>query len=514
MKEAFEGTTEKVEELDPGVTEALAVVYLALGRAHAILNQGEASIQACQSSMDYAATSRKALLSGTYSSSKQPKAHQRRHLVLFCGGLTRLSAFSLAVHVEKRGRRECDGQGDDRRAESNAVYRQHRLSEIETEARTIVVICQSCVRDGALAARDLTRRLSTRLVYLSGGGTTTKPDGNSDPPTGDWQSPRLVQRDLVNSLYFSFGLSAMATRLGIPIATTPAMALTKKECNRILGAVGLQGGIVNDDGTLSLHRIFSAGIGATTSKKKRKPKAQRIEVELGAGFGDWIVRKATEDPSTNYIAVELRADRVAQILARTTILSLNTPINNLCVVGGESGRVLSKFFSPGSVHTVYVNHPEPPTQTFGMDSDVLLSITNGGEEPAHMLQSTVLIAVATALKQSAECQFIIVTDNKWYARLICATLYKVKKFHPGLFENRDLSNEDARFQEIDVLALEGLDESCTTLVFQGQPNETIGFPSNRAGSGNSYFDRLWRAGGSTHAEVKDRFVFVQRRIER
>ena len=57
-------------------------------------------------------------------------------------------------------------------------------------------------------------------------------------------------------------------------------------------------------------------------------------------------KKAIENPSTNHLAVELRADRVAQIFARTTILSSKTLISNLVVVGGDSGFFLSKSIIP------------------------------------------------------------------------------------------------------------------------------------------------------------------------
>ena len=128
-----------------------------------------------------------------------------------------------------------------------------------------------------------------------------------------------------------------------------------------------------------------AGIGNSKPQKKRSKKSRRVEVELGAGFGDWIVSKAIEEPSTNYLAVELRSDRVAQIFARCAILSHDKPIDNLCVVGGDSGHFLGNYLSEGSVDSIYVNHPEPPTQTFGAEFHDLSIIMNGGAEPSHML---------------------------------------------------------------------------------------------------------------------------------
>jgi hypothetical protein len=55
---------------DQSMTEALAVVYLALGRAYAILNEAKESIEACNKSIGCARTSKRALKSGTSFSSK------------------------------------------------------------------------------------------------------------------------------------------------------------------------------------------------------------------------------------------------------------------------------------------------------------------------------------------------------------------------------------------------------------------------------------------------------------
>jgi hypothetical protein len=401
------------------------------------------------------------------------------------------------------------------------VYRNHRLSEIETEARTIIDICKEyCMQDSELIARSLTRRMTTRLVYLSGGGTSepilpdTTTTTTSEPTSNNQPSSKSIQNNIINSLYYSFGLASVVSMLSIGIESDRVNSLTQKECNRILGAVGLQGGIItNDNGSLNLHRIFSAGIGPTrTSKKGMTKKTQRIEVEFGAGFGDWIVQKAMDDPKTNFIALELRADRVAQIFAKTALLSSNTTrsTNNLCVIGGDGRLILSRFLGPASVDALYVNHPEPPTQTCGMDSTVLLSIVNDGPEPDHMLHSTVLIAAATSLKRSGKGRLVIVTDNRWYARLISATLVKVKKTYSGWLEDVALTEIDARFQIVKVPELEGVEESCRVTIFEGQPNETIGYPPKSSHEGNSYFDRLWRAGAGAHAETKARYIIVQR----
>ncbi len=361
--------------------------------------------------------------------------------------------------------------------------------------------------DAKILSRELARRLVTRLVFLSGGGTTDMQNDSGktiDQQGGKKDVGKETQRDLLNSLYFSYGLDATVESLGIPL-DEGLNILRKKDCNRILGGVGLQGGIFKSDGTLDLHRIFSAGIGESKSQKKRKIK--RVEVELGAGFGDWIVRKAIEDPSTDFLAVELRADRVAQIFARTAVLSTINPVNNLCIVGAEGGNLLCNHLSNESVDTVYVNHPEPPTQTFGAESTNLVSIMEGGKEPAHMLHSNVILSVGKTLKKKTGSRFVIVTDNFWYGRLICATIEKVMRQDSSIFRAVDLASLDNTSSFTKVESNDnGLETS--VLMFEGKPNETIGYPSESTSEGGSYFDRLWRAGAGRHAEMHARYIVV------
>jgi hypothetical protein len=364
--------------------------------------------------------------------------------------------------------------------------------------------------DAKVLSRELARRLVTRVVFLSGGGTTNIQNESIrhiDRLTGERKDlAKEVQRDLVNSLYFSYGLAATVDSLGISV-DKKLQILRRKDSNRILGQIGLQGGILKSDCSLDLHRIFSAGIGISKAQKKRNSKIRRVEVELGAGFGDWIVRKAIEDPSTDFLANELRADRVAQIFSRTAVLSTIKPVNNLCVVGAESGTLLCNHLSHESVDKIYANHPEPPTQTFGAESINLISIIEGGQEPAHMLNSNVIIAVGKALKRKASSRFVVVTDNFWHGRLICATIEKVMRQNPGLFRAVDLADAD-RSQSFAKVESNDNFAASSVLMFKGKPNETIGYPSQSTSEGESYFDRLWRAGAGRHAEMHSRYIVV------
>lgn len=481
--ESFFEVSDGSHESPQSVTEALALSFLSLARAFAILGEADDARRACDKFLLYARSTRESLRAGNSQPSK------------------------VGRHAVKQGKESKSG----RRDESNTLYRNHRVNEAEKEARVILELCDSkgIVQD----PRQLARRLITRLLVLSGGGST---DAESEVH-GDKETPsRSAQMQFLNTLYYSYGLEKILENVGAP--TKEGMTFLKRnDCNRILGSVGLQGGIVLDDGSVDFQRIFRVGIGEDKGKKKQ-PKGQgKLEIELGSGFGDWIVQKAREQPTTNFISVELRADRVAQTFARTAILAGTSPVNNLCIVGAESRAFLSQQIQQESVSSIFVNHPEPPTQTYGADSSNLKSIMKGGPEPAHMLTSHMLQAAARCLSKKSNSRLIIVTDNKSYGRLICATLVKVMMHDSTLLFPVELEDDFKAVESFPVgnepAGQDGLVGTIT--LYEGQPNDKIGHPKpvdDSGGKGATYFDRLWRSGAGSHAEKSSRFIVVASRI--
>eukprot|EP00934_Nitzschia_sp_Nitz4_P002359 Nitzschia sp. Nitz4//scaffold131_size63436//2315//4753//NITZ4_006259-RA/size63436-processed-gene-0.92-mRNA-1//1//CDS//3329535220//2359//frame0 len=453
------------------VTESLALSYLALARACATLGQKNDAKKAATESLTYAEISKKALRE----SDKPSSSTQRRKAV-------------------KQGKESKEG----RREESNTLYRGHRLKEVETDARLILDLCKN---EGIVSnPRSLARRLVTRLIVVGGGGTT---EADSSLKQKEAASSRAIQTQLMNTLFFSYGLQQVLQQLNIPWDDRAGF-VRRKDCYRFLGAIGLQGGVVQDDGKLDLKRIYGAGLGEKGGKKGKGA----FEIELGSGYGDWIVRKAQQNPNTNYMSIELRADRVGQTFARTALLAATNPVDNLCIVGAESNSFLVDYIPTGSVDAIYINHPEPPTQTFGADESELDAIMKGGPEPAHMISSSLVRTVGGCLSTKRPGKLVIVTDNKWYGRLICATIVKV------------MQQEDAMFREVylddpwkTVETFEGSESGSTVTLYQGQPDESVGhFSPNSIGSGSTYFDRLWRSGAGTHAERTSRFAIVVERV--
>lgn len=472
LKTAFSASDDLVSTAQ-SVTESLSVSYLALGRAYAILQQREKAQNACRLAIDYAKRSLVALRTGS------------------------------AAHDDhgKKGKHSSDS----RRIESNAIYRAHRLSEVETEATTIQeIISKPSVEEPN--CRELARRLLLRLLVLAGGGTTDSEFVQSMHPS-DVPKGVAIQSRLVNTAYFSYGLNVALKQMGFTFETQKE-SLRKRDCNRILGSVGLQGGIVCESGVVDFPRIFNAGTGKSRCRKRKK-KQRVLEIELGSGFGDWIVRKAMACPEKDYLAVELRADRVGQTFARTSILSSCSPIENLCSVGAESGSLLLENVAKESVSSIYINHPEPPTQTFGAETANLEAIMCGNEEPAHMVSSRTIVAASNCLTKAPGSRLVIVTDNKWYGRLICATLVRVARHTPDLLFQVDLTKNN--YQRIESFPVDSLEKNSICL-FEGQPGESIGHADGKLeGKGASYFDRLWRSGAGSHAEKRSRFIIVMAR---
>jgi len=149
------------------------------------------------------------------------------------------------------------------------------------------------------------------------------------------------------------------------------------------------------------------------------------------------------------------------------------------------------------------------SQTFGANNAILKAIAEGAEEPAHMLNSETLLSAARCLDKSTG-QLIIVTDNRWYANLICATFLKLLKNNEGMFFSANLQGKSGMHQ-LEVFQGGHASASASSrngdvILYEGQPNESIGHSTHSLSQGSTYFDRLWRKGAGTHADAKKRFI--------
>lgn len=80
-----------------------------------------------------------------------------------------------------------------------------------------------------------------------------------------------------------------------------------------------------------------------------------VKVEYCSGNGLWIIEKAKEFPQFNWVAVEIKFERVRKIWSKLK----NLQLNNLIVVCGEAMTVTSHYFPSDSIEDVFINFPDP-----------------------------------------------------------------------------------------------------------------------------------------------------------
>jgi tRNA (guanine-N7-)-methyltransferase len=83
--------------------------------------------------------------------------------------------------------------------------------------------------------------------------------------------------------------------------------------------------------------------------------SQPVHVEFCSGNGSWIASKAEAQPEINWVAVEMRFDRVRKIWSKIK----NKGLKNLFVVSGEAITTSRHFFPAQSVSCLHVNFPDP-----------------------------------------------------------------------------------------------------------------------------------------------------------
>ncbi len=517
---AFNVKSSKTEEKDyqandPSVLETLGVCFFNIAKAYALLGYDSKAIEYAKNAVDVVNSAR-----ATNNSNNSNGAANR------AGGKR-----AWRQTDSQMGGNESTSSGNSRRLESNTIFRVHKLNELENDANMILSLARENIGGkGKPKSLSLSKFLITRVLYFSGGGTTDL-SAVSTKDEETTESIRDERYQLVKALWLCFGLCAAMKR------EFPKHNFQSKgdhiDVAKILRTLQIRNSyVLQDDGTLDFDIVFERDLAVVGGSSNRP-----LNIELGSGFGEWVVNQAICNPSNDYVAVELRSDRVGQMYSKAFLHDGGSPIQNLCSVGSDCGSFLRKRIKNGTVSNIYVNHPEPPTQvstffysslltnflmaftnsihspskTFGASNTILQSIANGGEEPAHMLNSQTLIHAAKCLHEKIG-KLIIVTDNRFYANLICATLIKVMNENEGMYHCADL-NRNSGIQDVHVFA-GNASSKARVVLYEGQPNETIGHSTSNSSisqKGSTYFDRLWRKGAGNHAQTHKRFIIYMHR---
>ena len=80
-----------------------------------------------------------------------------------------------------------------------------------------------------------------------------------------------------------------------------------------------------------------------------------VHIEYCSGNGEWILERAKAHPEVNWVAVEIRFDRVRKIHSKRT----NEKVTNLFIVCGEAQVFTREYLHSNSVEMMYVNFPDP-----------------------------------------------------------------------------------------------------------------------------------------------------------
>ena len=447
--------------------ETIAVAYISLARAYALCGKMENMWEACQRVLNAIKRWRMLLMKETTMEDQSSEGRKKKEKV--SGG-------------KRAFKKSTEGNDNEmKRAASNQAYRNHRLKEAEAEALALIKLRKSA--EASRLQKIVQRRLLCELLYFSGGGTTEL----SKTTPSQTEMRTNVSEDIFIPTWLSFGLSQL---IDDDLRNKPFGSHTRTDVMKSLDVKSAK--IVGKNGLIRFKDVF---------RNDKLP----VDIELGAGFGDWITRQARVNTDRNYIAVELRADRVARIFAHGVLDSVeesSSSLGNLCIVGSEGGSFLRVRIQQASISTIYANHPEPPTQTYGYESTDLENIMQGGNEPAHMLNSVTIKAMAECLKPNG--RIVIVTDNKWFARLLGATVVRAMSMnHTGLYSAQ--ASELRGFRRIEIFG----HGACKVELLEGQPNNSVGHVVyDPQTGGSSYFDRLWRSGAGSHADSRSRYLVV------
>lgn len=137
-----------------------------------------------------------------------------------------------------------------------------------------------------------------------------------------------------------------------------------------------------------------------------------LRVEYCSGNGDWIVEKAKEDPESNWLAVEMRLDRIKKIWSK----SENNGCKNIVIVWAEAFELTKKYLPPESIDEVFVNFPDPwPKRKHAIH---------------RLIRKEFLVELARAMKPSS--LLTCVTDDEPYTKWMIKELLATPPFESHL----------------------------------------------------------------------------------
>lgn len=126
-----------------------------------------------------------------------------------------------------------------------------------------------------------------------------------------------------------------------------------------------------------------------------KRKRLTWTIQIGPGSGHWLAKKASEDSSYHWVAIEKRFERSFEIWLKRK-LAVPSLEKNITVICGDVHRVLDALPSD-SIDKVFINFPDPPASY----DDV---------ENTSFVNSTLMKKVQKALVNKGS--FVVLTDDQ------------------------------------------------------------------------------------------------------
>lgn len=360
---------------------------------------------------------------------------------------------------------------------SNILFREHQQEEIARDMEQLQTVLTQYALTIEAFSGDMQRRYVKQLSRLFHFGI----NGQSD-----------IEAQLLAPQEMPTGLAV--TRGNVLLAAVDKFGLNQIE----FGQLGLKRKVFveqflncfNGDGVLDFSRVFAASRVDAAEGSGGGYTGRKLKMEICSGEGDWVVSQAASDAHTDWIAVELRCNRVYD----TMLQALLQRLDNLCVLGGDANLIIAERIPSDVIANIFINHPEPPERSAGM----------GATQGKHLLTRDFFRAMHRVIVP-ATGTLAIVSDNLQYT-IELAT--EVAHHLQDLYASCSFRLEDRQIQlEAWIRPPENSDAGAAAAggvkVWRGElPTET-----GVAVGASSYFDRMWSKGNK-----KKRWFFFIRKL--
>ena len=148
------------------------------------------------------------------------------------------------------------------------------------------------------------------------------------------------------------------------------------------------------------HLVFPSEFSYPIDWSRHFDRRAPLEVEIGFGFGEVLIKKSQEFPQRNFIGFEQNWERIYKTIL--TIHSSQKPFANICILKVDAKIALQRFFRPKTIDKIYSLFPCPWPKKVHIKH--------------RLFSQKFLKLVNSRLKQNGELH--IVTDYQEYANWI------------------------------------------------------------------------------------------------